>query len=156
MDWTVIGDPVAPVADGGRDALSINASISVPIWANGASAKARVARAKSRAHRAQAEHIRGVLRSDLRVLLTDLSGSARAIATYERQMIPQALTAQESVYVGFEAGRVGVAEILDVHRIRLELEMELVRRRYEHELAWSDLEALLGRPVNERAPDDRR
>jgi len=155
LDWTVIGDPVAPTPDGGKDALSISASISVPIWANGASAKARVARAKSRAHRAQAEHIRGLLRSDLRVLLTDLSGSARMITTYETKMIPQAVTAQQSIYSGFEAGRVSVAELLDMHAVRLELELELVRQRYEHEIAWSDLEALVGRSVSGRDDDDR-
>jgi outer membrane protein TolC len=154
LDWTVIGDSAVPIPDGGKDALSINASISVPIWANGAAGKARVARAKSRAHRAHAEHIRGLLRSELRVLLTDLSGSARTIATYETKMIPQALTARQSVYFGFEAGRVGVAELLDMHAICLELELELVRRRYEHEVAWSDLEALMGRPVGGRSVDD--
>jgi hypothetical protein len=86
--------------------------------------------------------------------LTDLSGSARTIATYETKMIPQALTARQSVYFGFEAGRVGVAELLDMHAICLELELELVRRRYEHEVAWSDLEALMGRPVGGRSVDD--
>lgn len=156
LDWTVIGDSAVPIPDGGKDALSINASISVPIWADGAAGKARVARAKSRAHRADAEHIRALLRSELRVLLTDLSGSARTIAIYETQMMPQALTARQSVYFGFEAGRVGVAELLDVHAIYLELELELVHRRYEHEIAWSDLEALVGRPVGERSVDDGR
>jgi len=156
LDWTIIGDPATPVPDGGKDAVSINASISVPIWASGASAKARVARAKSRAHRAQAEHVRGLLRSDLRVLLTDLRGSARTIGTYQTQMIPQAIVAQESVYFAFEAGRVGVTDLLDTHGIRLELELELAHARYEHEVTWSDIEALVGRPVSERGDDDKR
>ena len=156
LDWTMIGDPAAPIAGGGRDAVAINVSMSVPIWASGASAKARAARARSRAHRAQAEHIRTRLVADLRVRVTDLRGSARTVATYQDQMLPQAVTAQDSVYGAFEAGRAGVTELLDMHRTLLELRLELVAARYAHEVAWSDLEALVGRPIRERSDDDVR
>ena len=118
--------------------------MSVPIWANGAAARERAAKARARGHDAAAAQVELELSERLEALLTNIEASARKIALYKQKMVAQAEAAAASTQHAFEVGRASVSDVLNAHRAVLEVQMQLVRARHDHAVAWSDLDALAG------------
>ena len=156
LSWTIIGPArMAGVSDSGRDALMITASARLPFWFDAYEANEDAARARVQAAEARSEHIRRQAEVELAQLLSTHAESTRRASLYERELIPGAEAALESVMGAFAADRAGLTDVLEVERqlLRYRLGVADARRTAAHVAA--DLDLLLGRSaVDVAAPEE--
>lgn len=152
LDWWVVGEAPTPApVDSGKDAVSVTAGLSLPLWGPSYRDSMSAARAESAAHMADRDAAQNAAEAALEEALSRVRDAQRRIELYRDTLIPQAETTFQSVLGGYQTGRSTVAAALLAQRDLLELQLDLARSRARHARAWAVLEAVVGRSV---APGD--
>jgi len=140
VDWIETGDAPMPTNGSGDDALIVSLGVSVPIFGQDAAGDLqRAAEADGAAERAAV--------SRLTQAWSTTRDAHRRLRLFETTLLPQARAAYESVTGSYATGERSVATSLAAQRTFLEIELDTIRVRAQHGMAWARLEALAGRPI---------
>lgn len=149
VDWIQTGDLSMPMPGqaSGDDALIASVGVSIPLWQESYDDMQRSAEAEAAADRADRERAEDAALAELEQALVEIRDSHRRVRLFRDTLLPQALSAYESVIGAYTVGRATVAATLLAQRDLLELSLGLMRARAEHGRGWARLERVAGRPV---------
>ncbi|MEQ9704744.1 MAG: TolC family protein [Sandaracinaceae bacterium] len=147
VDWIETGEAQAAVPGSGTDAVIASVGVRIPLWQPAYDDTQRAAEADASAHRADGRTATNSALAQLAVTLSAVRDSHRRVRLHRDTLIPQALSAYESVLGAYSAGRGNVAAALLAQRDLLELREALVRAESEHARAWARLDAVVGHRV---------
>ncbi len=154
-DWILTGEAAAAgVAESGKDAVILGASVRLPLWQGSYDDAVAAAEADARAQRAEQQALIDQAEAELVATLAQLADAARRVRLYRETLVPQAQSTYESVLGAFAVGRAAVAQALLAQRDLLELRIDLERARAEHARTWARLEELTGRELTGRELDE--
>ncbi len=137
-------------ADAGKDAVIAMGMIRLPLWQRSYGAAVKQAEAEGAAWRARKIAAQQDAAARVDAVLADLRDAERRVRLYDTTLIPQAETTWSSVTAAYQSGRAPVADLLGAEAALLELRRARVEVTALFATTWSDLEALVGRPVPAR------
>jgi len=144
VTYSQIGQPIAPVTDGGKDAWGVTLGMTLPIWVT--KNRARIAEAEHR--RLAAGHDRQAQIDDLMARITKvyfrLQSAERLVLLYKESLIPQAEEAMEIAEQWRDAGRATIGRYLEAQSVWLNFQLAYHRALADHEQMVSRLEQLVG------------
>jgi len=148
LDWIETGPALDPALDGsGRDAVTVSAGISIPLWRFAEDAAEEESRALARATRADREALVVARRGAIDEVLSRLRDGVRRVKLYRDTLRPQAEAVLESALAEYQVGNVSLATAIMAQRDLLEVQMGLFEAQAAHARSWSALEHLVGRKV---------
>jgi len=149
VDWIQTGDLAMPMPGqaSGDDALIGSVGLSVPLWQSSYDDMQRSAEAEAAADRADREQAEDAALTELAQATIEIRDSHRRVALFRDTLLPQALTAYESVIGAYAVGEATVAATLLSQRELLELSVGLASSKARHGRAWARLQRVVGRPV---------
>ncbi len=136
-----------PLPDNGRNAVTVSVGVSLPLWGSKNRAGIEQARDELRAHTRNRAAARNTMEMEVQDALVRLETLDRQIDLLDTVLLPQtdeALRATETAYV---TGQLGVLELLDSERTRIDVRS--LRARYLSDLliALTALERAIGTRV---------
>ena len=135
---------INPPPDNGKNAVSLTAGITIPLWRNKYDAEVREASESLLAERSSYANVQNEMEFSIRDQVVRIEITGDQIRLFEDALIPQAeetLRATESAY---ETGQLGVLDLLDSERVLLNV--RIVNSRYYSDLlnALANLERAVG------------
>ncbi|MCB9706835.1 MAG: TolC family protein [Myxococcales bacterium] len=145
-DW-IIGRQATATTPQAMHMLMISASLKIPLSVGAIRADRARAEAEGAAHNARALAARQRAYAALEEALAAVEDSRRRTVLYRSTLLPQAETAFGALQGAYQAGEVGLADILLAERDLLDLELAEIDVQAEHAIAWATLDEVVGRPV---------
>jgi len=153
VDWIGIGEPdgISP-EDAGRDAWMAMAMVELPLFfgaRDGAHDEARATRVAREAERADGLL---ALTAALEAAVAGARELERRVVLYEETLLPRAEEAVTATTDAFTAGGASLTDVVDVHRVRLDLLLDLARARADLLVRRAEIASLAGpgpRALNE-------
>jgi outer membrane protein TolC len=145
VDWVGIGTPEGmDPPDAGRDAWMAMAMVELPLFfgaRDGAHDAARAARlARESQRRARALDLASVLE----VALASVRELERRVVLFEETLWPRAEEAVAATTESFSAGAASLTDLVDAHRVRLDLILDLERARADLLVRRAEIDRLIG------------
>lgn len=144
--YAAIGEPDVPVRppDGGRDALGIQAGISIPLWMG--KNNSRVAKAMAEKSRARAEKEVRVndVQTRIRTLFFKARNAERIVALYETDLVPQAARSMEIAEVWYREGESSFSDFIETQSVWYNFQLALARAKADYGISLARLERLAG------------
>jgi len=140
------------VAGSGKDPLVLSVGFSVPLWRDHGAAVTEAA-ARARAGEAALYSETLDLEARLERALFDYRGALRRAELHREELLPAARETAAVSREAYRAGRAGFEDLIETHRLLLELELTLARSeadRYRHHAA---AEALAGLGPGKFSPE---
>ncbi len=148
LGYTLTDEAVNPsMEDSGKDPVTLNASINVPLWRGKYAAGSREAQARLRASRL--EHADRALQLDAHVKRTafELRDAGRKVTLYRDTLIPKGEQSLRATSAGFEAGQLEFLNVIDAQRVLLEFQLSYERALSNQTVRLAQLEMLVGSPL---------
>jgi cobalt-zinc-cadmium efflux system outer membrane protein len=135
---------ISPPPDNGKNAVSISAGISLPIWRGKYDASMREASDMLLAERSGYASVRNDMEYSIRDQVVRIETFQDQIRLFENVLIPQSEETLRSTEAAYETGQLGVLDLLDSERTLLNV--RLVNARYYSDLlsALANLERAIG------------
>ncbi len=134
---------VPPTANG-RDAVTIGASIKIPLQRGPIKARIEEARLRQAQVEAEQEALRTQFRTEIEELLAALDHEAEALDSYESTLLPQATSTVEASLSAYSTGSVGFLDLLDAERTIFSLRTAYVDAASRYLTLAARLERVLG------------
>ncbi|MGA6925991.1 MAG: TolC family protein [Desulfosarcina sp.] len=145
--YAAVGDPDVPVRppDGGRDALGIQAGISIPLWLG--KNNSRVAKAMAEKSRARAEKEVRVndVQTRIRTLFFKARNAERIITLYETDLVPQAARSMEIAEVWYREGESSFTDFIETQSVWYNFQLALARAKADYGIHLARLERMAGK-----------
>jgi cobalt-zinc-cadmium efflux system outer membrane protein len=146
-----IGDPdvANPPSDSGRDALGIQAGISIPLWVG--KNKSRVNKALAQKRKAKATKTRRVneTQTKIRANYFRLNNANRLIKLYRDELIPQAARSIELAETWFQEGESSFSDFIEAQSVWYNFQLTFVRAKADYGKYLARMERLVGRSLTE-------
>lgn len=139
-----VGRADVPSTASGRDALGINATISIPLQRSRLRAQLEEARVRRSHVHARQEAITTSIATQVADLMHQLRGEARQLELFEEALIPQAETALQATLNSYTTGRTDFLDLLDSERTLFSLGMSYDNTLARYLRAAAALERALG------------
>ena len=133
-----------PPPDNGKNAVSISAGISIPIWRNKYDAALREASETLLAERSSYANVRNEMEFSIRDQAVRIETLEEQIRLFEDVLILQAEETLRATEAAYETGQLGVLDLLDSERVLLNV--RIVNARYYADIlnALASLERAIG------------
>lgn len=147
-----IGQPdvAAPPPDAGDDAVGIQFGVSIPVWLGKNTSRNRQAAADAQKARAMRVERVNQSRTQIRSLYFKVENARRLMTLYEKEMIPQALTAMETAETWFREGQSSFSDFVEIQAAAYNFQLSLARARADYGKALAGLERLAGADLTRR------
>ncbi|HSH70682.1 MAG TPA: TolC family protein [Deferrisomatales bacterium] len=149
-----IGDPdVAPAMrpdDAGRDAIGIQAGVSVPLWFGSNAGRTAEALAEREQARALKVAVVNDTRAQVRSLTFRLHNAERLVLLYRDQLLPQATRSLSVAETRFRAGEGSFSDFAETQASYYNFQLALARAHADYGKYLSGLERLAGRGLTRR------
>ena len=134
-------------ADDGRNAVTVSVGVSLPLWGPKNRAGVEQARDELRAHTRNRAAARNTMEMEVQDALVRLETLDRQIDLLDTVLLPQTDEALRATETAYETGQLGVLELLDGERTRIDVRS--MRARYLSDLliALTALERAIGTRV---------
>lgn len=142
-----IGDPDVPVQpkDAGRDAIGIQAGISIPLWFGKNNSRVDKAMAeKSRARAEKQVRINNV-QTKIRTLYFKARNANRVLTLYETDLVPQAAKSMEIAEVWYREGEASFTDFIETQSVWYNFQLALVRATADYGINLARLERMAGK-----------
>lgn len=132
------------------DSTAVVASVSMPLQVfdrnngNIAAAERRIARAEFEAQAARTQLVGSLVEA-----LGALAVADAQVRAFESKVLPAAQSAFDKTRTGYEEGKFDLLNVLDTQRALFEARLDLVNARADYEKARVQVEALIGRNLND-------
>ena len=135
---------INPPPDNGKNAMSLTAGISIPIWRNKYDAGVREASESLLAERSSYANVQNEMEFSIRDQVVRIEITGDQIRLFEDALIPQAEETLRATEAAYETGQLGVLDLLDSERVLLSV--RIVNSRYYSDLlnALANLERAIG------------
>lgn len=153
--YAQIGKPdvAAPPKDAGRDAVGIQAGVTVPFWWGKNKSRNEAARSEV----TEMESMRATLVNDLKAkvaaLVFKLENSEKLVDLYSRTLVPQAAHSLEQAETLYENGHASFADVLEARAVWQNFALAVARARADYGKAFARLERILAVDPGSK-PDD--
>lgn len=141
-----IGEPDVPMPpeDAGRDAVGLQAGISIPLWFGKNSSRVDQAMAEKSQARAQKQVHINTVRTTIRTLFFKARNALRIAALYETDLVPQAMRAMTLAEVWYREGQASFTDFIETQSVWYNFQLALARARADYGINLAKLERLAG------------
>ncbi|HSO18278.1 MAG TPA: TolC family protein, partial [Desulfosarcina sp.] len=149
-----IGQPdvAMPPQDAGRDAVGLQAGISIPLWFGKNNGRVDQAMAeKARAHAEKQVRINDV-RTRIRTLFFKTRNAQRIVTLYETDLVPQAARSMEIAEVWYREGQSSFTDFIETQSVWYNFQLTLARARADYGINLARLERLAGTRLTDVPP----
>lgn len=152
--YASIGQPdvAMPPDDAGRDAVGIQAGISIPLWFGRNSSRVEKARAEKAAARAEKTVRVNATRTAVRNLYFKTRNAQRIVALYETDLVPRAARAMEIAEVWYREGESAFTDFIETQSVWYNFQLALARARADYAINLARLERMAGTSLTGDAP----
>lgn len=141
-----IGNPDVPVPpeDAGRDAIGLQAGISIPLWFG--KNNSRIDKAMAEKSRARAEkRLRiNTVQTKIRTLYFKARNAQRIVRLYESDLVPQAARSMEIAEVWYREGETSFTDFIETQSVWTNFQLALARAKADFGISLARLERLTG------------
>jgi len=144
-----IGEPdvARPPENAGRDAIGIQAGISVPLWFGANKSRVNKAMAEKSAARAEKEVKINMVRTRVRTLYFKTLNAQRIMALYQEDLVPQAARSIELAEVWYREGESSFTDFIETQSVWYNFQLALARARADYGINLARLERLAGKEL---------
>lgn len=154
-----IGDPDVPAAmrpdDAGRDAVGLQAGMSVPLWFGSNAGRTAAAAAERAQARAQKVAVVNDTRAQVRSLAFRLHNAERLVTLYRDQLLPQATRSLSVAETWFRQGEGSFSDFAETQASFYNFQLALARAQADYGKFLARLERLAGRDLTRRDAPQR-
>ena len=149
VDYIDVAKPTGSMrpSDAGKDAVSVMASLNIPIWWDRLAAGVREARNRRFAAVLARRQKVNDLSASLKLALYHYHDAERKIDLYRDTLVPKAAESVKTAEAAFRAGRAGFLDVIDSQRILLEFGLAAERALAGKAQRLAELEMILGREI---------
>ncbi len=144
-----IGNPDVPVQpeDAGRDAIGLQAGISIPLWFG--KNNSRVDRAMAEKSRARAEKQARIntVQTNIRTLYFKARNAERVIRLYQSDLVPQAARSMALAETWYQAGESSFTDFIETQAVWYNFQLALARAQADFGINLARLERMAGSPL---------
>jgi cobalt-zinc-cadmium efflux system outer membrane protein len=144
-----IGNPDVPVQpeDAGRDAIGLQAGISIPLWFG--KNNSRVDRAMAEKSRARAEKQARIntVQTNIRTLYFKTRNAERVIRLYQSDLVPQAARSMALAETWYQAGESSFTDFIETQAVWYNFQLALARAQADFGINLARLERMAGSPL---------
>jgi outer membrane protein TolC len=144
-----IGNPDVPVQpeDAGRDAIGLQAGISIPLWFG--KNNSRVDRAMAEKSRARAEKRARIntVQTNIRTLYFKARNAERVIRLYQSDLVPQAARSMALAETWYQAGESSFTDFIETQAVWYNFQLALARAQADFGINLARLERMAGSPL---------
>ncbi|MFQ5599752.1 MAG: TolC family protein [Candidatus Krumholzibacteriia bacterium] len=133
--------------DSGKDPLTVQISINVPIWRGKYAAGTRAAEARLRAARQDRQDRLKRLEAAVKRVAYELRDAGRKVRLYQDTLIPKGNQALQATSTAFQAGSLDFLNVIDAQRVLLEFRLAYERALADQTSRLAELEMLVGRDL---------
>jgi cobalt-zinc-cadmium efflux system outer membrane protein len=144
-----IGQPnmAKPPMDAGRDAVGIQAGITIPLWFGKSSSRMEKARAELSKAKAQRTGQVNAALTGIRTVFFRLENAGRLMALYRDDLLPQASQSMAVAETWFRQGQSSFSDFVETQSVYYNFQLALARARADYGKALARLERLVGQAV---------
>jgi len=149
-----IGEPDVPVQprDAGRDAIGLQAGISIPLWFGKNNSRVDRAMAeKSRARAAKQVRINSV-QTKVRTLYFKARNAERVVKLYTTDLVPQAAKSMEIAEVWYREGEASFTDFIETQSVWYNFQLALARATADYGINLARLERVAGAHLTGNVP----
>ena len=141
-----IGDPDLPMPpeDAGRDAIGLQAGISIPLWFGKNNSRVDKAMAQKSSARAEKQLRINTVRTKIRTLYFKARNAQRIVALYESDLVPQAARSMELAEVWYREGESSFADFIETQSVWYNFQLALARAKADLGINLARLERVAG------------
>lgn len=144
-----IGEPDVAMqpADAGRDAIGIQAGISIPLWFGTNNSRVDKAMAEKSAARAEKAMRVNDVRTRIRTLYFKARNAQRIVTLYESDLLPQAARSMEVAEVWSREGESAFTDFIEAQSVWTNFQLALARAKADYGISLARLERMAGKPL---------
>lgn len=154
--YSAIGDPdvANPSPDAGDDAVGVQFGMNLPLWFG--KNQSRTARALAEKEKAQAEKTNTANKVKARIsrLWFKLENAQRLIVLYEKNLLPQAVSALQTAETWFRQGQGSFADFLEIQATAYNFQLSLERAKADYAKTLVLLEQAAGASLDTKISPD--
>ncbi|MBR9984723.1 MAG: TolC family protein [Desulfosarcina sp.] len=141
-----IGQPdVAMVPeDAGRDAIGLQAGISIPLWFGRNNSRVDKAMAEKAMARAEKTVRVNAVRTRIRTLFFKARNAQRIVSLYETDLVPQAARSMEIAEVWYREGESSFSDFIETQSVWYNFQLALARAKADYGINLARLERMAG------------
>ena len=142
-----IGEPDVPVQprDAGRDAIGLQAGISIPLWFGRNNSRVNKAMAEKAMARAEKTVRVNAVRTKIRTLFFKARNAQRIVSLYETDLVPQAARSMELAEVWYREGESSFTDFIETQSVWYNFQLALARAKADYGINLARLERMAGR-----------
>ncbi len=150
-----IGQPDVPVPppDAGRDAVGVQAGITIPLWFDKSSGRLAEARAEAAKARALKTSRVNDSYAQIRSVFFRWHNAERLIRLYRDQLLPQAASSMEIAETWFREKQGSFSDFVETEAVYYNFQLALARAKADYGKYLARLEKLVGRSLTKRIED---
>lgn len=138
---------LAPPPDNGKNPVSVSVGLTIPLWTGKYRASVEQAGEELMAQRAGYAADRNTMEFAVRDAVTRLQTLHDQMALFEQVLIPQTDEALRATEAAYETAQVGVLDLLDGERMRLDVRLINARYAADYLVTLAELERAIGTTV---------
>ena len=144
-----IGEPDVPVQprDAGRDAIGLQAGISIPLWFGRNSSRVDKATAEKAMARAEKTVRVNAVRTKIRTLFFKARNAQRIVSLYQTDLVPQAARSMEIAEVWYREGESSFTDFIETQSVWYNFQLALARAKADYGINLARLERMAGTPL---------
>ncbi len=154
--YAAIGDPdvANPPPDAGDDAVGVQFGINLPLWFG--KNQSRTAQALAEKEKAQAEktNTANKVKAGISRLWFKLENAERLIILYEKNLLPQAVSAVQTAETWFKQGQGSFADFLEIQATAYNFQLSLERAKADYAKTLVLLEQAAGAILDAKITPD--
>lgn len=144
-----IGNPDVPVPpeDAGRDAIGLQAGISIPLWFGKNNSRVDKAMAEKSRARAEKQLRINTVRTEIRTLYFKARNAERVVHLYQSNLVPQAARSMELAEVWYREGESSFTDFIETQSVWYNFQLALARAKADFGIGVARLERMVGKPL---------
>ncbi len=141
-----IGEPDVAMMpkDAGRDAIGLQAGISIPLWFGRNSGRVEKALAQKAMARAEKNVRVNAVRTKIRSLYFKTRNAQRIVRLYETDLVPQAARSMEIAEVWYREGESSFTDFIEIQSVWYNFQLALARAKADYGINLARLERMAG------------
>jgi outer membrane protein TolC len=141
-----IGEPDVPVppSDAGRDAVGLQAGISIPLWFGRNNSRVDQALAEKSSARAAKQLRINTVQTKVRTLYFKARNAERVVHLYESDLVPQAARSMEIAEVWYREGESSFTDFIETQSVWYNFQLALARAKADYGISLARLERMAG------------
>jgi outer membrane protein TolC len=133
-----------PPKDAGRDAIGLQAGISIPLWFGRNNSRVDMAMAEKSMARAEKVVRVNAVRTKISNLFFKARNAQRIVSLYETDLVPQAAHAMEIAEVWYREGESSFTDFIETQSVWYNFQLALARAKADYGINLARLERMAG------------